>query len=166
MKYIAFTTTFFIISLYGYFAHSNPYADLTSEESHQLSIVMSKKIEEMTDDEILKIINRIESNIRLIVLYEIEEEGAADYQLGDFISRLYDKKRWKPLTMILKSAPYYPQSTPWIVDKFAHNDSTIIQIREKLWKLEKDYYYNVQKIRKLIENAGQKPSPERKKHSR
>ncbi len=152
-KLIYFITTLIITSLYGNFAHSNSYADQISDESHQISKVMSKKIEGMTDDEILKIINRAESNIRLIILYEIQEEGGADYQLGDFISRLYEKKRWKPLVMILRSVPYYPQSTPWIINNFADNDSNILQIREELQKSEKDYYYNVQKIRNLIENA-------------
>jgi hypothetical protein len=164
-KYISLMTTL-IISLYGTHAFSSSYADQVSDESHKISELMSKTIDGMRDDAILKIINRAESNIRLIVLYEIQEEGGADYLLGDFISRLYEKKRWNPLIKILKSAPYYPQSTSWIINNFAENDLRISHIRDQMRDSEKKYYFNVQEIRKLIEDAEQKLGPERKKRAR
>jgi hypothetical protein len=73
------------------------------------------------DEKIIRKLSDAETACRLIAVFEIQEEGAQDYVIGEIIRDIIKQKRWIIIYKILSNHYYFPQSSSWILMELEKN---------------------------------------------
>lgn len=84
-----------------------------------------------TEEEVLNALSKAETLCRLIVVFDIQEEGAQDYAIGQFVKELIKHKRWNIIRKILNNHFYFPQSSGWVLMSIKVNEENQLLIERR-----------------------------------